>query len=103
MRSGPFHLCEAITLDELADVELPWAWPRIAVHPDVPVWGWPALVLDRDDARRWQQGSTIAATTSTAGPIRAYDAEGIWLGTGHADASGSGWRPRKVVAKESAA
>jgi tRNA pseudouridine55 synthase len=102
MRSGPFHLCEAITLDELADVDLPWAWPRIAVHPDIPVWGWPALVLDRDETRRWQQGTTIAATHAS-GPIRAYDSQGTWLGTGHADEAGDGWRPRKVFAEESAA
>jgi tRNA pseudouridine55 synthase len=103
LRSGPFHLCEAITLDELADLELPWAWPRIAVHPDVPVWGWPALVLDQEEAVRWRQGSTITALSRAAGRVRAYDAAGNWLGTGHADEAGHGWRPRKVFAEESAA
>jgi tRNA pseudouridine55 synthase len=102
LRSGPFHLCQAITLDELAEVDLPWSWPRIAVHPDVPVFGWPALVLDEEHARRWGQGSVIAAARA-AGPIRAYDSEGNWLGTGHADDAGTGWRPRKVFAQESAA
>src|SRR5262245_59612234 len=47
-RSGPFHLCQAITLEELADSGLPWSWPWVAVHPDVPVQGWPALLLDAD-------------------------------------------------------
>ena len=103
LRSGPFHLCEAITLDELAEVDLPWSWPRIAVHPDVPVWGWPALVLTPEEARRWQQGSAISALHHAAGPIRAYDETGNWLGTGHADESGTGWRPRKVFAEETAA
>ena len=103
LRSGPFHLCQAVTLDELAGVDLPWAWPWIAVHPDIPVQHWPALLLDRDDARRWRQGSTIVANGRATGPVRAYDADGAWLGTGHADASETDWRPRKVVAEESAA
>jgi hypothetical protein len=41
--------------------------------------------------------------TAAAGPIRAYDVAGNWLGTGHADDAGNGWRPRKVVAEETAA
>lgn len=103
LRSGPFHLCEAITLDELAEIDLPWAWPQIAVHPDVPVWSWPALILDHDEARRWRQGSAIASMRHASGPVRAYAIDGDWLGTGHADEAGAGWRPRKVFAEESAA
>lgn len=103
LRSGPFHLCQALTLDELARVEMPWSWPWIAVHPDIPVQAWPALVLDEDAARRWRQGTTMAADFHTVGPIRAYDTAGDWLGTGHADETGTGWRPRKAVAEESAA
>ncbi|MBA2595332.1 MAG: tRNA pseudouridine(55) synthase TruB [Chloroflexota bacterium] len=103
LRSGPFHLCQALTLAELARQELPWAWPWIAMHPDIPVQQWPALILDRNEALRWRQGATIAAATGASGPIRAYDAAGGWLGTGHADPEGTGWRPRKVVAAEESA
>ena len=59
-------------------------------------------MLDEEHARRWGQGSVIAAARA-AGPIRAYDAEGNWLGTGHADDAGTGWQPQKVFAQESAA
>ena len=97
LRSGPFHLCQAITMDELTRIELPWVWPWVAAHPDIPVQDWPALVLDADDARRWRQGSTIPAERGTSGPIRAYDVAGEWLGAGHAAPDGAGWRPRKVV------
>ncbi|MBA3450538.1 MAG: tRNA pseudouridine(55) synthase TruB, partial [Chloroflexia bacterium] len=103
LRSGPFHLCQSITLDELTRVELSWSWPSIAIHPDLPVQGWPALVLDAEGAHRWRQGSTIAADTGASGPIRAYDTAGAWLGTGHADPGGTGWRPKKVVAGEQSA
>jgi tRNA pseudouridine55 synthase len=102
LRSGPFQLCQAITLDELARSELPWSWPWIAVHPDIPVQTWPALVLDDVTTRRWRQGSTIAAA-GAAGPIRVYDAAGDWLGTGMANATGDGWQPHKVVASEETA
>ncbi len=100
MRAGPFHLCQAFTMDELSRIELPWAWPWVALHPDIPVQEWPALVLDSDAARRWRQGSTIPDDRGAAGPIRAYDTAGEWLGTGEAAPDGAGWRPRKVVAVE---
>ncbi len=99
LRNGPFHLCQAITVAELAEAALPWAWPWLAVHPDIPVQHWPALILDEAEARRWRQGSPIPATGQATGGIRAYDAAGGWLGTGQADASGSTWRPGKVVSE----
>jgi tRNA pseudouridine55 synthase len=100
LRSGPFHLCQAITLKELAEAELPWAWPWIAAHPDTPVQDWPALLLDERGARLWRQGSPIPADTGASGPIRVYDAAGDWLGTGEAAPTGAGWRPRKVIPAE---
>jgi tRNA pseudouridine55 synthase len=97
LRSGPFHLCQAITLDELAGSPLPWAWPWLAVHPDVPLHDWPALILDEESARRWRQGIPVG-DDEAGGPVRAYDQAGAWLGTGQADAGGGAWRPTKVVA-----
>ena len=99
LRAGPFHLCQAITIEELTRIELPWAWPWVAVHPDIPVQAWPALVLDEDDSRHWRQGSPIPAEHCISGPIRVYDAAGGWLGTGEATPDGSSWRPRKVVSE----
>ncbi|MCC7024517.1 MAG: tRNA pseudouridine(55) synthase TruB [Thermomicrobiales bacterium] len=103
LRSGPFGLCDAITMGELEQLDLPWAWPAIAIHPDLPVQEWPALILDEEGARRWRQGGTVRARGAAEGPIRAYDALGDWLGTGSADPAGAGWRPRKVVAEEGSA
>jgi tRNA pseudouridine55 synthase len=96
-RSGPFTLDDAITMSELEELPWPWAWPEIAMHPDVPVHDWPALILDDLSATRWQQGATIPGHGSAAGQIRAYDVAGRWLGTGYADEAGAGWRPGKVV------
>lgn len=96
-RSGPFTLDDAITIEELGDLPWPEMWPEIALHPDVPLHDWPALVLDAQTTTRWQQGATIPAQGGAAGMIRAYDVAGRWLGSGHADDSGAGWRPGKVV------
>jgi tRNA pseudouridine55 synthase len=102
LRSGPFHLCQAITLDELAASPLPWSWPWLAVHPDLPLHDWPALILDDAETVRWRQGNPIAGS-ATSGPIRAYATSGEWLGAGHADPGGTSWRPAKVVPAERAA
>ena len=99
LRTGPFTLCEAITLDQLADAPLPWAWPHLAVHPDAVLEDWPALLLDPPAAAAWRRGSPIPAVGLTADePVRAYDAAGDWLGVGVGDPAGGAWRPVKVVA-----
>jgi tRNA pseudouridine55 synthase len=104
LRSGPFHLCQALTMAEVAESGLPWSWPWIAVHPDAPVLGWSSLLLDADAARRWRQGSPIAPPEGVAtGRVRAYDAAGDWLGTGSAEPGVDAWRPHKVVAAPEAA
>ena len=83
---------------------------RLMLHPlstvlgifDDAVQGWPALILDAEGARRWRQGTAIP-DDDARGPVRAYSSTGEWLGTGHADATGLEWRPRKVVAEEESA
>jgi tRNA pseudouridine55 synthase len=97
LRSGPFRLCEAWSLDELAAVpDLRAAWPRIAVHPDAALADWPALLLDADAARHWSQGKGIADSGARDGvAVRAYDAAGDWRGIGIG--TDGAWRPKKVV------
>jgi tRNA pseudouridine55 synthase len=106
LRTGPFALCQAITLAELAEVPLPWAWPEIAVHPDAVLADWPALLLDDAAAAAWCSGGRIpaAAVDGSApagiapdGPVRAYAPGGDWLGVGAADPAAGAWRPLKVV------
>ncbi len=97
LRSGPFRLCEAWSLDELAALpDLRAAWPRIAVHPDAALADWPALLLDDPAARDWAQGKAIPDSRARDGTmIRAYDATGAWRGIG-VGTEGT-WRPKKVV------
>jgi tRNA pseudouridine55 synthase len=97
LRSGPFRLCEAWSLDELAAVsDLRAVWPQIAVHPDAALADWPALLLDDAAARDWAQGKAIADGAARDGlAVRAYDAAGDWRGIGFG--TDGAWRPKKVV------
>ncbi len=97
LRSGPFRLCEAWSLDELATLpDLRAAWSQVAVHPDAALADWPALLLDDLTARDWSQGKVIADAAAREGvQIRAYNVTGEWRGIG-VGADGA-WRPKKVV------
>jgi tRNA pseudouridine55 synthase len=100
LRSGPFRLCEAWSLDELAVMpDLRAAWPHIAVHPDAALADWPTLLLDDAAARDWMQGKAIADEAARAGlAVRAYNATGDWRGIGYG--TDGAWRPKKVVRTE---
>ncbi len=100
LRSGPFRLCEAWSLDELAALpDLRAAWPQVAVHPDAALADWPALLLDDPAARDWSQGKLLPDSGARDGMmVRAYDAAGEWRGIG-VGADGA-WRPKKVVRTE---
>lgn len=97
LRTGPFTLCDAVTLPELAEAALPWAWSRLAVHPDAAIADWPALLLDEAAGQAWRRGSPIPAAGRAEGRARVYDAAGNWLGVGAGDEGGGAWRPLKVV------
>lgn len=97
LRSGPFRLCAAWSLDELAAVpDIRAAWPWLAAHPDAALADWPALLLDDAAGRDWSRGKAIADSVARDGvAVRAYDTAGDWRGIG-IGADGA-WRPRKVV------
>ncbi len=97
LRSGPFRLCEAWSLDELAALpDMHAAWAHVAVHPDAALTDWPALLLDDHAAREWSQGKAMPDSRARDGTkVRAYDTMGDWRGIGIG--AGGAWRPKKVV------
>jgi len=95
VRTGPFSLCQAVTLEELERASVWWEWPELAVHPDAVLADWPAVVLDEPATIDWRHGNSLVGGTPDAGPFRAYGPDGTWLGLGRADAAV--WRPTKVV------
>lgn len=97
LRTGPFTLADAWTLDQLAGVDFAAAWPTVAVHPDAVVAERPALILGEEVAGLWQNGGSLSAGHGEDGPVRVYDDRGAWLGVGGYDPERRAWRPVKVV------
>ena len=97
-RTGPFTLCQAITVADLAEMDVDAVWPEIAFHPDAVLGSWGALLLDDAGAAVWRAGNVLPdPDAATAGPVRVYDQTGTWLGVGRATDDRGGWRPTKSV------
>lgn len=101
VRTGPFTIDEAWTLDQLASVFEEGAdavWSDVAVHPDRVIEQWPAIVLDSEGERLWTTGRPITGTITDTENIRAYSTAGHWLGIGEAQPGQPGaWQPQKVI------
>lgn len=104
-RTGPFYLEDAWTLPELTEIWEPDAaavlWPSLALHPDSPIQDWPAVILGPASGTDWQNGKRIEiepeSGTEVAGlALRAYDADGRWIGVGQVGEDRR-LRPAKVV------
>lgn len=99
LRSGPFFLDQALTLGTLEAEFAETPWPELALHPDVALRDWPAIVLDDAGTLAWRQGKELRVGTGIAGEhCRAYSTDGEWLGLGRFDAERAAWRPEKVIA-----
>jgi tRNA pseudouridine55 synthase len=124
VRAGPFCLADSLTLDALAALDLPAAWPEIALPLDAFLRDWPSVHLDEAAARAFRHGNPVAAPTPAAAPDasptatptpagspdtspdiladgalgRVYGPAGRLLGTARYDAATQRWRPDKVLA-----
>jgi tRNA pseudouridine55 synthase len=108
LRAGPYALCEAWTLEELAAVAdegrdvLEASWPWLAVHPDSAVGAEPAIICDVEAARSLREGRLVSQATGgrtrtlDSGQARAYDPAGHWLGVVKYDRALDAWRPLKL-------
>lgn len=97
LRTGPFTLADAWTIDELTQLDLAEIWESVAVHPDVALHDMPGIVLDGAAATDWRYGRSVPASDLPDAWARVYDGAGNWLGIANADAATVTWRPHKVV------
>lgn len=111
LRSGPFTLCQAWTLGDLATLidevgeNLPDVWSEVAVHPDAALMEHPSHLVDAEVARllttgrRWQPGHAGRAVAGVVDGTRAraYDLSGALLGVVGWNAETGEWRPVKIV------
>lgn len=96
IRTGPFWLEDAITLDELESLLATRSWQEIAYHPDVALLDWPAVIVDEQQSATWRTGGAIPVTAQ-GDDVRVYDDVGNWLGVGRIDTTRNLLRPIKVV------
>jgi tRNA pseudouridine55 synthase len=98
LRTGPFFLDQALTLDELAAAFVETPWPELALHPDVALLDWPVVILDEAGVIAWRQGKDLPGIGAPGEYCRAYSLDGDWLGLGKFDGERGAWHPEKVVA-----
>lgn len=98
-RSGPFHLDEAWTLTELAELDLEMEWPSVAIHPDVAAIDLDALILDDDALTDWRHGRSVrVAASNVPRDLRVYSREGNWAGLGRVASGEFNVQPVRVIA-----
>jgi tRNA pseudouridine55 synthase len=101
LRSGRFHLEDAITLEDLAlAVELGYL-DRFLYAADETVLDQPAVILGPERALNIRQGKGLALTPAPSGSAtpeicRAYGLDGEFLALGHLDRRAGWWQPHKV-------
>lgn len=104
LRSGHFHLEDAITLDDLALAVQFGYLDRFLYAPDETVLDQPAVILGPERATSICQGKGLAILATTPAPsggaepvlCRAYDLAGEFLALGQLDRHAGWWQPHKV-------
>ncbi len=103
-RVGSFRIEDAVGLDRLAQmVESagPDAIEQVLLPAPMAVAHLPAVAIAGDDLIRVRHGNPVAVETALpAGPLRIETPEGEFLGVGHGEDTGAGWRvkPDKMLA-----
>jgi tRNA pseudouridine55 synthase len=102
VRTGPFSLDTARTLDELQQSLATGTWDDIALPPDAVLTALPRLDLDSATSIAWGHGKSVPGVgPAWAGvKVRAYDVHGVWRGVGLASETGDTVHPVKVIPQE---
>lgn len=113
-RSGPFTLDQAVTLERLDAALADGSWPALLYPPDRALQDRRAATLDAAQAAALRNGQPLRLAAESLAPagrppdapanptegelLRAYDADGRFLGLARWDAAAGVWRPHKVLA-----
>ena len=93
---GPFHLDQAITLDALEALS-PAARRDRLLPPEALVGSRPRLLIEAQLAAKLLQGRAVSVE-SPSGSVAVFDQDGVFLGTGEVDGSGT-LRPKRLLAQ----
>lgn len=97
--AGPFLLTDAHTVEHLDREFAAGAGAQLLQPADAGLQMWPKLHLDSAAAARVMHGQTVAAE-AVHGVARAYNPAGSLIAIMEADAAGTHWVPRKVLAPQ---
>ncbi|MBA3276900.1 MAG: tRNA pseudouridine(55) synthase TruB [Chloroflexia bacterium] len=102
IRSGPFGIDDAMTLDSLERALIEPGWEAIAYSPDHVMRQFTPVVLSPAQAIDWGHGKPILLNglADVTPIVRAYDAVGTWVGVGELDAESGTVKPVKVIPVE---
>ncbi len=107
MRTGPFALDDAVTLEQLAEAVEAGTW-RDLLHPmDSVVSGLKAAVIDKVSEAQIMQGRSLILGRRTGPPTehgercRLYSVDGRFLALARFDRPLGQWRPEKVFGADS--
>jgi tRNA pseudouridine55 synthase len=98
-RSGPFHLAESITLDQLADALS--SLHSLLYPADKALEQYPALTLDAATVESVRHGNAFrdprdASMRQANNVARVYSDDGYFLAIAEWDAAQEAWKPKKV-------
>ena len=103
-RSGPFHLHESISLEQLEASLADGAWRELLYPPDAALAGFRAATLAPQSAARMRNGQLLqpadASGVGSGEPselVRAYSTDGRFLGLLRWDDAAHAWQPHKVL------
>ena len=97
-RTGPFSLCDAWSVQELAEHPAELVWPLVAERSDAALGAMRALVLRVDQTDDWHAGRLVAVDGIDApGPVRVYGPDGGFAGIGEATDDLHAYHPAKVL------
>ena len=120
-RSGPFRLEDTITLERLGEALADGTWPDYLYAPDEAVLGWRAAILGTESEARVRHGlglrfaaapphaplparvegsDGVTGDDEQPGLMRAYSADGRFLGVLRWDGQSETWHPHKVLLVE---
>ena len=97
-RTGPFAICDAWSVKELAEHAAEEIWELVAERSDAALCDMDALVLQDGQTDDWHSGRLVAIeTTGKAATVRVYGPTGDFVGIGRAVADGRAYHPAKVA------
>ncbi len=106
-RSGPFTLAQSVTLERLEAALADDTWQDLLYAPDEALLGWHAAILGLESEQRMAHGLPLefGAYAGSEGDsqrtrdalLRAYSADGRFLGILRWDGQRQAWQPHKVL------